>query len=78
MPRLPFRKQKQSATVSSSPIMTIRRSNRRVRRLQVGLVIGVCVGLFIVAMIVLGSLNRYESRLADLFYRPRTPTAKSS
>jgi adenylate cyclase len=74
--QFPFRKHNQSQADSSSAGFSIRRSNRRVRRLQVGLVIGVCVGLFLVALILLGELNRYEARSADLFYRPRAPSGQ--
>jgi len=76
MPRLPFRKQKQSTTNAPSPVMRVRRSNRRGRRLLVGLAIGVGVGLFIVTMILLGGLSPFEARSADLFYRPRTPSGQ--
>jgi len=76
MPRLPFRKPKQSKADSSAPVSPVRRSNRRVRRLQVGLAIGACVSVFIAALILLGGSSRYESSLADLFYRPRAPSGQ--
>ena len=74
MPKLPFRKSKPPQTNVAAAGLPVRRSNRRVRRLQVGLVIGVCVGVFIVLVILLGGLSRYEARAADLFYRPRVPS----
>ena len=76
MPRLPSGKPKQSNPEPLSPALPLRRSNRRVRRFQVGLAISAGVGLLIVATILLGGLNRYESRVADLFYRPRTPSGQ--
>ncbi|MCI0475450.1 MAG: adenylate/guanylate cyclase domain-containing protein [Anaerolineales bacterium] len=74
MPQLPFRKREPARTSLATTAPLLRRTNRRVRRFQVGLVIGVCVGLLSVALIALGGLNRFEARLADLFYRPRSPS----
>jgi len=76
MLRLPFRKRDHPPINPSLAAFSTRRSNRRVRRLQVGLAIGVCVGLFLVTLILLGELGRWEARAADLFYRPRTPSGQ--
>jgi adenylate cyclase len=53
-----------------------RRRNRRLRRFQVGLAIGLFVGMLVVTAILIGGLQQFESRLADLFYRPRSPSGQ--
>jgi adenylate cyclase len=50
--------------------------SRRLRRLQAGIVIGILVGLIVMLIILLGGLTDYESRLADLFYRPRAASGQ--
>ena len=76
MPQLPFRKPKQPPMDSVSPALPIPQSNRRVRRVQIGLVVGAGVSLLVVTLILLGWLSRYESRAADLFYRSRAPSSQ--
>ncbi len=46
---------------------------RRLRQTIIGAGLGLLAGLAIASVMLLGTLRRYESRLADLFYHPQSP-----
>jgi adenylate cyclase len=69
-PKLPSVRPEKQAPPST------RARHRVLRRLQAGLMIGLIVGLALAGVILLGGLRQFESRLADLFYRPRSPSGQ--
>ena len=80
MPRLFSRNQKpqqdKSAGQKKRPASFGWLTLRSIRRLQVGLAIGLCAGSIVAVILLVGGLNRYDLRFADLLYRPRPPSGK--
>lgn len=54
-----------------APRAAPRHMRRGVRRLQIGVLIGALVGVALAALVWSGVARPFESRAADLFYRPR-------
>ncbi len=52
------------------------RTGRVLHRLQVGIAIGLSVGLFVTGLILSGALKQFEFPFGDFFYRPRVPSDK--